>query len=152
MLLPELRGFLDKQKPDADAALRTWNQRGRLFPDESYPTKKVTVGTRKAQRVVIARAEAVSRESGNPSERHQVGMRKAEVGSGCGPRFGAVDPRQVPECWRHPPRITAGPRRFGPLYADWERKRALAGAGEGDARRSRHVEPSKGGGDIGDRS
>ena len=126
MLPTELRGFLDKHKPDAEAALRTWNQRRWLFPDESYPTKKVTVGTRKAHRVVIARAEAVSRESGNPSERQPVGMRKAEVGSGCGPRFGAVDPRQAPECWRHPPRITAGPRHLGPLCANRERKRPFA--------------------------
>jgi hypothetical protein len=126
VLPTELRGFLDKHKPDADAALRTCNQRGWLLPDEGYPTKKVTVGTRKAHRVVIARAKAVSGESVDPSERHPVGMRKAEVGSGCGPRFGAVDPRQAPECWHHLPRITAGPRRFGPMSANRERKRPFA--------------------------
>ncbi len=69
VLPTELRGFLEKQKHDAEAVLRTWDQRGWLLHDEGHLTKKVTVGARKERCVVIARAatDAVSGESGDPS-------------------------------------------------------------------------------------
>jgi hypothetical protein len=99
VLPTQLRGFLEKQKDDAEAALRTWDQRGWLLHDEGHLTKKVTFGGRKERCGVIARAaaDAVSGESGDPSRGRTDGMGKTQVGQrDGGPHFGAVDPRQIP--------------------------------------------------------
>jgi hypothetical protein len=55
VLPTELRAFLERQKYDAEAVLRTWEQRGWTQREEGHRTKKVTVGGRKERCVVIVR-------------------------------------------------------------------------------------------------
>ncbi|MDP2305530.1 MAG: DUF927 domain-containing protein [Pseudomonadota bacterium] len=56
-LLPtELRGFLERQKFDADAIIRTWDERAWLLRDDRHMTRKVTVGDRKERCYAITRA------------------------------------------------------------------------------------------------
>lgn len=58
-ILPtELRGFLEKQKYDAEAVLRSWDDRGWLVREAEHRTSKVLVGTVKPRCVVIKRAAA----------------------------------------------------------------------------------------------
>jgi putative DNA primase/helicase len=58
-LLPtELRGFLEKQKYDAEAVLRAWDDRGWLVREVEHRTSKVTVGAVKPRCYVIKRSAA----------------------------------------------------------------------------------------------
>lgn len=65
VLPTELRGFLERQKYDAEAVLRVWEQRGWLLRDEGHRTRKATIGERKERCFVVARAgaDAVSGEA-----------------------------------------------------------------------------------------
>jgi hypothetical protein len=85
VLPTQLRGFLEKQEHDTEAALRTWDQRGWRLHDEGHLTRKVTVGGRKERCAVIARAaaDAVSGESVDPI-RGQTDGRDGEDPSGAG--------------------------------------------------------------------
>jgi hypothetical protein len=58
VLPTELRGFLEKQKYDAEAVLRTWDDRGWLVREARHYTSKVTVGQVKERCYVIKRAAA----------------------------------------------------------------------------------------------
>ena len=58
VLPTELRAFLEKQKYDAEAVLRTWDDRGWLAREAEHRTSKVLVGTVKPRCVVIRRAAA----------------------------------------------------------------------------------------------
>ncbi len=55
VLPTELRGFLERQKYDVEAVLRTWEERGWLLRDEGHRTRKVTIGGRKERCVVVTR-------------------------------------------------------------------------------------------------
>ncbi len=55
VLPTELRAFLERHKYDAEAVLRTWEQRGWTQREEGHRTKKVTVGGRKERCVVLTR-------------------------------------------------------------------------------------------------
>ncbi len=55
VLPTELRAFLERQRYDTEAILRTWEQRGWMQREEGHRTKKVTVGGRKERCVVITR-------------------------------------------------------------------------------------------------
>lgn len=58
VLPTELRGFLEKQKYDAEAVLRAWDDRGWLVREVEHRTSKVTVGAVKPRCYVIKRAAA----------------------------------------------------------------------------------------------
>jgi hypothetical protein len=55
VLPTELRAFLERQKFDADAVLRTWNDREWLLRDGRHLTRKVTIGERKDRCICISR-------------------------------------------------------------------------------------------------
>ena len=56
-ILPtELKSFLAREKYDAEAVLRAWEDRGWLKRDAEHRTAKVTVGRRKERCIVITRA------------------------------------------------------------------------------------------------
>ena len=55
VLPTELRGFLERQKFDADAVLRTWDDRGWLLRDGRHVPRKVTIGERKERCYAISR-------------------------------------------------------------------------------------------------
>ena len=58
VLPTEMRGFLEKQKYDAEAILRTWDDRGWLVREARHYTSKVTVGQVKERCYVVKRAAA----------------------------------------------------------------------------------------------
>lgn len=58
VLPTELRGFLEKQKYDAEAILRAWDDRGWLTRETGHRTSKATVGQVKERCYVIKRAAA----------------------------------------------------------------------------------------------
>lgn len=58
VLPTELRAFLEKQKHDAEAVLRSWDDRGWLTREAGHRTSKVAVGQVKERCYVIKRAAA----------------------------------------------------------------------------------------------
>lgn len=56
VLPTELRGFFERQKYDADAIVRTWDERGWILRDDRHLARKVTVGDRKERCYAITRA------------------------------------------------------------------------------------------------
>jgi hypothetical protein len=65
VLPTELRGFLERQKFDADAVLRTWDDRGWLLRDGRHLTRKVTIGERKERCYALSRDACDAADGGD---------------------------------------------------------------------------------------
>lgn len=61
----ELRAFLERQKFDADAVLRTWDDRGWLLRDGRHTTRRLTVGERRERCYAISRAACDAADGGD---------------------------------------------------------------------------------------
>ena len=68
VLPTELRAFLERQKFDVDAVLRTWDDRGWLLRDGRHLARKVTIGERKERCYAIAREACDAADGGDEGD------------------------------------------------------------------------------------